>query len=35
MKKIYTLLFILIPAIALVFAFTNGPAAGYTGSPLD
>ena len=35
MKKIYTLSFILVPAIALVFAFTNGPAAGYTGSPLD
>lgn len=35
MKKIYTLSFILVPAIALVFAFTNGPNAGFTGSPLD
>ena len=35
MKKIYTLSFILVPAIALVFAFTGGPNAGYAGSPLD
>lgn len=35
MKKIYTISFILIPAIALMFAFTGGPNAGYTGSPLD
>jgi hypothetical protein len=34
MKKIYTSLFIL-PLIALVVAFTGGPDAGYTGSPLD
>lgn len=35
MKKIYVLSVIIIPAIALVFAFTSGPPAGYTGSPLD
>ncbi len=36
MKKIYPLLsIILIPAIALLLAFTQGPNAGYTGSPLD
>lgn len=36
MKKIYTYLsIILIPAIALLLAFTQGPSAGYTGSPLD
>ena len=35
MKKIYLPIILFIPAIALVFAFTGGPAAGYTGSPLD
>ena len=35
MKKIYALSVIIIPAIVLVFAFTSGPSAGYTGSPLD
>jgi len=35
MKKIYALSAFIIPAIVLVFAFTNGPSAGYTGSPLD
>lgn len=35
MKKIYTISLFLIPAIALMFAFTGGPNAGYTGSPLD
>jgi len=34
MKKFYTV-FIILPAIALVFSFTQGPNAGYTGSPLD
>lgn len=35
MKKIYSLLIIIIPAIVLIFAFTAGPDAGYTGSPID
>jgi len=35
MKKIYAFPFIIIPAIILVFAFTAGPNAGYTGSPID
>jgi len=35
MKKIYTFSIILGPAIALMLAFTGGPSAGYTGSPID
>lgn len=33
MKKIYFVLFV--PMLAMVIAFTSGPGAGYTGSPLD
>ena len=35
MKKNYTLSIILIPALLVLFAFIQGPDAGYTGSPLD
>lgn len=35
MKKNYLLFIILIPTLALLFAFIQGPSAGYTGSPLD
>ncbi|MEN8226292.1 MAG: choice-of-anchor V domain-containing protein [Bacteroidota bacterium] len=36
MKKICKILiFVFIPAISLLLAFTQGPPAGYTGSPLD
>jgi len=35
MKKIYASSIILIPAIAILFAYTGGPSAGYTGSPID
>jgi len=35
MKKIYYLPIIIIPAFVLMIAFTAGPDAGYTGSPID
>jgi hypothetical protein len=36
MRKIYQIsIFVLIPAIALLLAFSAGPPAGYSGSPLD
>ena len=36
MNKIYTAsLIILIPALSILLAYTEGPPAGYTGSPLD
>ena len=35
MKKIYPIFILLIPAMLLFVAFTQGPPAGYTGSPLD
>lgn len=34
MKKLYYLL-LFVPVIALLIAFTSGPSAGYSGSPLD
>lgn len=35
MKKLYQFSIILIPALAILLAFTSGPPAGNTGSPLD
>lgn len=35
MKRLYTIFIILIPAVFILLAFTAGPPAGNTGSPLD